>query len=45
MRDSREKNIKKVQPVKKSNIKPLPKDLKKMLDDVEQEVKKEKRDD
>lgn len=42
MRDNREKNIKKEQPVKKSNIKKLPEDLKKMLDEVEKEVKKKK---
>lgn len=42
MREKRDKNIKKEQPVKKSNIKPLPEDLKKMLDEVEKEVKKKK---
>jgi hypothetical protein len=43
MRDKREKNIKKEQPVKKSNVKELPEDLKKMLDEVEKEEKKKKK--
>jgi glutamine synthetase len=43
MREERDKNVKKDQPIKKSNIKKLPEDLKEMLDEVEREEKKKKK--